>query len=100
MPFGGLQHRWEFAIHLSVYCDHGLRSMHSSGNIHELLSRRGLPDAQFERLWAGRGTHCCCEACGRTIAGDEIEYELEYRQGAQSLTVIMHRDCWEEWRQV
>jgi hypothetical protein len=69
-------------------------------SIHELLSRRGLPDAQFERLWGGRGTHCCCEACGRTISGDDVEYELEFRQGAQSLTVMLHRDCWEEWRQV
>jgi len=68
--------------------------------IHELLSRRGLPDAQFERLWGGPGTHCCCEACGRIIAGDEVEYELEYRQGAHSLTVVLHRDCWEELRQV
>jgi hypothetical protein len=68
--------------------------------IRELLARRGLPDAQFERLWGGHGTHCCCEACGRTISGDEVEYELEFRQGAQRLTVVLHRDCWEEWRMV
>ena len=69
-------------------------------SIRELLSRHGLPDAQFERLWAGRGTQFCCEACGRSIAGDEVEYELEYRQGTRSLTVVLHRDCWEEWRLV
>jgi hypothetical protein len=69
-------------------------------SIHDLLSRRGLPDAQFERLWGGRGTHCRCDACGRTISGDDVEYELEFRQGARSLTVMLHRDCWEEWRQV
>lgn len=71
-----------------------------AASIRELLSRRGLPDAQFEHLWAGRGTHCCCEACGRTIASDDVEYELDYRQGTQSLKVVLHRDCWEEWRQV
>ena len=71
-----------------------------AGTIHELLSRHGLPDAQFERLWAGHGTHCCCEACGRIIAGDEVEFELEYRQGTRSLTVALHRDCWEELRHV
>ena len=71
-----------------------------AAGIRELLSRRGLPDAQFDRLWGGSGTQCCCEACGRTIAGDEVEYELEYRQGAQIVTVVLHRDCWEAWRQL
>lgn len=69
-------------------------------SIRELLSRRGLPDAQFERLWGGRGTQCCCEACGRPIAPDDVEYELEFRQGSQNVTMVLHRDCWEEWRQV
>lgn len=68
--------------------------------IRDLLARRGLPEAQFERLWGGRGTLACCEACGRTITGDDVEYELEFRHGAQNLTVVLHRDCWEEWRQV
>jgi hypothetical protein len=69
-------------------------------SIRDLLSRRGVPEAQFERLWGGRGTLCCCEACGRTISSDDVEYELEFRQGAHNLTVVLHRDCWEEWRQV
>ena len=69
-------------------------------SIREMLSRHGFPDAQFTHLWAGRGTQCCCEACGRTITGDDVEYELEYRQGTHRLTVVLHRDCWEEWRQV
>jgi hypothetical protein len=25
---------------------------------------------------------------------------LEYRQGSHSLTVVLHRDCWEELRQL
>lgn len=77
-----------------------LRTNSPGESIRELLARHGLPDAQFTRLWAGRGTQCCCEACGRTIAGDDVEYELEYRQGTHVLTVVLHRDCWEEWRQV
>jgi len=77
-----------------------LRANSPGENIRELLSRHGLPEAQFAGLWAGRGTQCCCEACGRIIAGDEVEYELEYRQGTHRLTVVLHRDCWEDWRQV
>lgn len=69
-------------------------------SISELLTRRGLPEARFERLWAVRGTQSCCESCGRVIAADEVEFELEYRHGSHSLTVVLHRDCWEELRQL
>jgi len=77
-----------------------VRTSSRGESVREMLSRHGFPDAQFTHLWAGRGTQCCCEACGRTITGDDVEYELEYRQGTHRLTVVLHRDCWEEWRQV
>ena len=36
-----------------------------------------------------------CEACGRIIGPSEIEFESEFKRGAESLTLHLHRQCWE-----
>jgi hypothetical protein len=56
------------------------------------------PGAQFERLWASYGALARCEGCNEIIETDEIEYELKFRYGARDLTIKLHRECWETWR--
>jgi hypothetical protein len=65
--------------------------------VHDVLIRRGLPGGRFIRLWGGMGSKCQCEACGRIIGPTEIEFESEFRRGAESLTLHLHRQCWESW---
>jgi hypothetical protein len=63
-----------------------------------ILKRKGLPDAQLQNLYAGFGTSCGCDACGKLIAKDEVEYELDFRQGEATVTISMHLKCWESSR--
>jgi len=63
----------------------------------EVLERHGLPEARFVRLWGGMGSQCRCDACGETIEPDEVEYELEFSQDTESITLRLHRECWENW---
>ncbi|HEU4627344.1 MAG TPA: hypothetical protein VFS52_21490 [Steroidobacteraceae bacterium] len=62
------------------------------------LQLKVLPGAQFERLWASYGTLARCDGCNDVIETDEIEYELKFRYGAEGLTIKLHRECWETWR--
>jgi len=62
------------------------------------LQLKVLPGAQFERLWASYGALARCDGCNDVIETDEIEYELKFRYGAESLTIKLHRECWETWR--
>jgi hypothetical protein len=62
------------------------------------LQRKVIPGAQFERLWASYGTLARCDGCDEVIETDEIEYELKFRYGAEGLTIKLHRECWETWR--
>jgi hypothetical protein len=66
-------------------------------SVREVLERRGLPAGRFVRLWGGSGSQCSCEACERIIEPDEVEYELEFSDGTQSITLRLHRECWENW---
>jgi hypothetical protein len=63
----------------------------------EILSRRGFPEARFAGLWAGRGTRSRCESCEQIIEADEIEYELDFCQDGNAITLRMHLGCWEDW---
>ncbi len=65
--------------------------------VRDVLLRHGLPQARFTRLWGGMGSNFDCEACGRIIGPNEIEFESEFRSGAESFTLRLHRQCWENW---
>lgn len=62
------------------------------------LQRKVPPGAKFQRLWASYGAHTRCDGCNYVIDWDEIEYELKFRHEARVLTITLHRDCWEIWR--
>jgi hypothetical protein len=62
------------------------------------LQLKGLPEAQFEGLSAGRGSRACCEGCGYVIADDETEFELRFRQDTETAAIKLHRECWQAWR--
>jgi hypothetical protein len=62
------------------------------------LQLKVLPGAEFERLSARYGALARCEGCNEVIETDEMEYELEFRNGARNLTIKLHRECWETWR--
>ena len=64
----------------------------------QFLRLKGLPDARFVKLWAGHGSLARCEGCGQVIGSDEMEFELQFRQGAETATIKLHRECWEPWR--
>jgi hypothetical protein len=66
-------------------------------DVSDVLLRRGLPGGRFIRLWGGMGSKSQCEACGRIIGSSEVEFESEFRRGAESLTLHVHRQCWESW---
>ena len=72
-------------------------SEHPSLHIRQVLRRRGLPEAQFENIWAGFGTGATCAHCGNLIETDDIEYELRFRQGIDVTGIQLHRECWEIW---
>jgi hypothetical protein len=57
------------------------------------LELKVFPGAQFERLWAGYGKLARCDGCNDVIELDEIEYELEFRHGAEALMIKLHREC-------
>ena len=65
--------------------------------VRAVLERRGLPGGRFVRLWGGMGSAFLCEACQRLIGPEEVEFECEFRHGSQSLTLRLHRKCWENW---
>jgi hypothetical protein len=62
------------------------------------LQLKGLPEAQFEGLTAGRGSLARCEGCGYVISADDAEFELRFRQNSETTTIKLHRECWEAWR--
>jgi hypothetical protein len=66
-----------------------------SAGTREVLRRKGFPEARLIGLWGRMGTRARCEHCGRSIATDEIEYELVFLQHAQTITLRFHRECWE-----
>lgn len=66
--------------------------------VHAQLQLKVPAGARFERLWTDYGTLARCDGCNDVIETDEIEYELKYWHGAEALTVKLHRDCWESWR--
>jgi hypothetical protein len=59
------------------------------------LEQKGLANAQLTNLWGGYGSQLPCDGCGQTICSDEIEYELEFRQGEKSVTLMFHFECWQ-----
>lgn len=66
-------------------------------SVRDVLLRRGLPAGRFIRLWGGMGSKYQCEACGLNIGPTEVEFESEFKSGAESLTLYLHRQCWESW---
>jgi hypothetical protein len=71
-----------------------------SPSARKALEEKGLPDAQLQDLRAGYGSQLPCDVCGQTIGKDEIEYELEFRQGeTKSVTLLLHVDCWQSWHE-
>jgi hypothetical protein len=72
--------------------------------------RHRLHDGSLPRLkpsgtWAGPGAGRACRACGRTITNDEMEFEVEFADGASasqvlrspSLVLHLHRTCFAAW---
>ena len=62
--------------------------------------RRKLIDAELPRhepvrTWAGPGAGQRCAACDQPIPVSEIEYELQFADGIDTLR--FHRDCHAAW---
>ena len=61
-----------------------------------------MPDVT--RLWAGRGTGKPCEFCGKAIAADDIQYEIETTADLRGVTdtrgrtLSFHVNCYDSWR--
>jgi hypothetical protein len=59
---------------------------------------RGLPRQAPERTWGGYGSGADCAICGRRIAADQLEYELEFRgAGRGRASFHVHVQCGSEW---
>lgn len=57
------------------------------------------------RVWAGRGTGKPCERCGKAIAAEDIQYDLEVTEALAAATRIpggrtlsFHLHCYDLWR--
>jgi hypothetical protein len=59
------------------------------------LAAGALPSAKPETVWAGKGTGQPCTACGRAIAADDIECELDFSGGRAG--VRLHKRCVVIW---
>ena len=66
--------------------------------VRDQLQLKVPPSAKFERLCASYGAQARCDGCNDVIDTDEIEYDLKFRYDAKVLTIKLHRDCWETWR--
>jgi hypothetical protein len=64
----------------------------------ETLQGKVPAGAVFEHIAADYGDRSPCDGCNAPIDDDELEYQLQFRRGAQSITVRLHIDCWESWR--
>jgi len=59
-----------------------------------------LPYRPPARAWAGHGSGRDCHLCQRAIDAHQIEYEVELREGPQSLVLYLHVDCYHRWAAV
>jgi len=50
------------------------------------------------RMWGGRGSGAPCSACGKPVAPDEVEFELEYDDaGLAPEPYRVHGRCFAAW---
>jgi hypothetical protein len=66
--------------------------------IHQNLHGKVPHRAQLAHLWALWGDESVCDGCGEMIDVDEIEYELQFGQDLDAVSIRLHRHCWESWR--
>jgi hypothetical protein len=66
--------------------------------IQQNLRSRAPHRAQLAHLWPLWGDESICDGCGGTIETDDIEYELQFSQTTETVSIRLHRDCWENWR--
>jgi hypothetical protein len=55
-----------------------------------------LPPNGQGRIYAGRGQGDVCELCEKMIDSSDIEYELEWQEGAETRRSRLHRACYEK----
>ncbi len=72
-------------------------------------TKRAPPDGSAKtgpvRLWAGSGTGKQCDFCGKAIAVDDVQYDLEVAESTsggekatRSRTLSFHLGCYDPWR--
>jgi hypothetical protein len=55
-----------------------------------------LPTRIPDRMWVGHGTGRTCDACDLQITSEDIEHELDLRNGR---TLRLHQRCLTVWRE-
>ena len=66
----------------------------------EAIQSGKLPGRQADRSWAGPGSGGDCTVCGKALAHDESELELDFGAGVlhpSPLTLRMHVRCFDAW---
>ena len=71
----------------------------SAKEVHALIRERigvgQLPSGPGDRIYGGKGSNTACACCGRSIAWNEIEYEVHFNSFPH--TFSMHLDCYRIW---
>jgi hypothetical protein len=56
-----------------------------------------LPQIPTPRAWAGNGSGELCSLCESAIGAGEIEYEVEWQRGLDTLLLRFHELCYRLW---
>ena len=62
----------------------------------ELIQSGVLPSRRPDRMWGGRGLGHICALCSVAIPANELEWQMEYRDGGVGSTEFhIHMRCYE-----
>jgi hypothetical protein len=64
--------------------------------IRDKITAGTLPADPPRTVWAGMGSGRPCSACGEPIRASDTEIELETAR--EGVTIRLHRDCFNLWR--
>lgn len=65
----------------------------------EAVKTGKLPDRPPERIWGGPGSGAPCAMCGKTVANEDVEFELQFAsdQGPGAANCHVHARCFAAW---
>jgi hypothetical protein len=63
----------------------------------EVVLTGNIPARRPDRIWGGPGGGAECLICNAPVTHDQVEFEVEFVRGEETVTHHLHVDCFTAW---